>query len=201
MPSYIRPARRAAQIAAIRINELANSENAPSDSDESHTTPIATTTFDSGFDRARQNGYDDTVILVKYLLKECDTAKCPEDRSNIAIKVFDIINKNPKILIHEPKFRNSVITKMNDLDKSIDDKITNVTNAKYDVALKMLKTSMRIHIHNSAMRNKINQHLAEISNTLTDYNLWATQNSLKKSFKTLRVTLESIKSNPEYVLA
>jgi hypothetical protein len=198
MPShYIRPARRAAQLAAIRITECINND-ASSDSDN----PISpVTTIDSGIERARNGGYDSTVYVVKYLLEECDNCKNPEDRIEIASKMFDILNKNPKILICEPKFRTAVTDKINEVDNLIKKRKDAFAKAEYTKAIEMMKLSMRVHLNNSKMRNKIYEHLNGINTILNEYTMWMNSDTLKKSIGSINDTLNSIKAHPDYVLA
>ena len=200
MPNhYIRPVRRAAQLAAIRINEIANATN--SDSDESIQpipTPVALN--DSGIIRARINGYDDTVFVVRYLLGQSDAAKCSEDRLQIAENMFDVLNKNPNILIYEPKFRTAVINKMNEFNDTITKRADGFDKAEYKKAINIMKLSMRGHITNTKMRAKIYDHLNSITNELSDYNNWLKSSTLKTNFYTLNKTLQSIKTHPNYVV-
>ena len=199
MPShYIRPVRRAAQLAAIRINEIANADN--SDSDESAPIPTSVALNDSGIIRARNNGYDDTVFVVRYLLGQSDAAKCSEDRLQIAENMFDVLNKNPSILIYEPKFRTAVIKKMSEFNDTITKRLDGFNKAEYKKAINIMKLSMKVHITNSKMRAKIYDHLDSINNELSVYNNWLKSSTLKTNFYTLNKTLESIKTHPNYVV-
>ena len=156
--NYGRPIRRAARLAAIRISEYARAVNdiTSSDSDDSKS-PIPNP--DNGLERARLGGYDNTIYIVKYLLEECENSKNPEDRIEIASKMFDILNKNPKILIYEPKFRNAVIDKLNEANELIKRRKDAFNKTEYAKAIDMMKLSMRVNISNSKMRNKIYEHL------------------------------------------
>lgn len=196
MPShYIRPVRRAAQLAAIRISECAKNDNTSSDSDESISS------VDAGLERARTGGYDSTIYVVKYLLEECNNSTNPEERIDIASKMFDILNKNPKILIYEPKFRGAVMDKINEVDNLIKNRKDTFSKAEYYKAIEMMKLSMRVHINNTTMRNKIYEHLSGINNILNDYASWVNNSTLKKNVLTLNDTLKTIKTHPDYVLA
>ena len=203
MPShYIRPVRRAAQLAAIRISEIAKANN--SDSDESiipsPPTPTSVALNDSGIVRARANGYDDTVFVVRYLLNESDTATCSEDRLQIAEKMFDILNKNPNILIYEPKFRATVIKKMSELETIITKRTDGFNKAEYKKAINIMKLSMKAHITNSKIRANIYEHLDGINTELSDYNTWLKSSTLKTNFHSLNKTLDSIKNHPNYIV-
>jgi hypothetical protein len=193
---YIRPVRLAAQIAAIRINEITNVTN--SDSDESISIPVALN--DTGIIRARTNGYDSTVFIVRYLLSESDAATCSEDRLQIAEKMFDILNKNPSILIYEPKFRSTVIKKMNEFNDTIAQRTYIFNKTEYKKAINIMKLSMKMHINNSKIRTKIYVHLDGINTELSDYNNWLKSSTLKTNFHSLNKTLQTIKSHPHYVV-
>jgi hypothetical protein len=198
MPShYVRPVRLAAQIAAQRINQISKVDNANSDSDEGSSTlniQIPDTVL-----RARARGYDDTVILVKYLLDQSENSQNSEDRVDIANRTFELLIKNPKILIYEPKFRDAVVTKMKEFDAILNKREDGFKNAQYGKAIDMMKLSMMAHITNSKMRNRIYEHLNDITKILNEYNKWSKNSTLRKTFDTLTNTLEIIKTHPNYM--
>jgi hypothetical protein len=193
---FIRPVRRAAQAAAIRITQCANADNANSDSDESiKTTPNT----DVGIIRARRHGYDNAVYIVKYLLDEMNTAQFEDERAEIATKMFQVINKNPNLLIYEPKFRNIIVDKMIELDKHIDSRVEKYKKSKYNDAMEMLNLSVAVNIRNSKTRELITAKIQEINVALKDYENWAPGDKMKAEFSTLRNTLKTIKHHPDYV--
>lgn len=196
--NYGRPIRSAARLAAIRISEYARAANdiTPSDSDDSKS-PI--TNPDKGLERARSGGYDSTIYIVKYLLEECENSKNPEDRIEIASKMFDILNKNPKILIYEPKFRNAVIDKLNEANELIKRRKDAFNKTEYAKAIDMMKLSMRVNISNSKMRNKIYEHLGSINNILSDYAIWMNSDTLKNNINSLSNTLKLTETHPDYI--
>jgi hypothetical protein len=194
--NYGRPIRSAARIASIRISECIKNEINSSDSDDAKS-PI--TSIDKGLERARSEGYDSTIYIVKYLLEECENSKNPEDRIEIASKMFDILNKNPKILIYEPKFRNAVIDKLNEAEELIKRRKDAFNKAEYAKAIDMMKLSMRVHISNSKMRNKIYAHLGAINTILSDYAVWINSDTLKNNINNLKNTLKITETHPNYI--
>lgn len=200
MSSSIRPIRRAAQLAAIRINEYVKSDNSNSDSDSYSSTTIAPSPYnESSIDRARKNGYDDTLYICSYLLDQLNNAEYEDQRTEIAEKMFQILNKNPNILIYEPRFRNSVLNKINDLTNHINNRVKEYNNTKYNEALLMMKLSMRKNVRNSQMRHKIYKHLSEINSILADYNSWMIGTSIKNQMNQLKNTIDELKNHPSYV--
>jgi hypothetical protein len=198
MSSSIRPIRRAAQIAAIRINEYLKADNSNSDSDSSATnTPNPQN--ENSIDRARKNGYDDTLYICSYLLEQLNNAEYEDQRTEIAEKMFQILNKNPNILIYEPRFRNSVLNKIDDLTKHINNRTEEFNKTKYKEALLMMKLSMRKNIRNSQMRLKIYNHLSEIKKILSEYDTWMIGSSIKNQMNQLKNTIDLLKNHPSYV--
>jgi hypothetical protein len=195
MSSSIRPMRRAAQMAAIRINELVKLDNANSDTDDS---PKIVTNND-GLTRARQNGYDDTIFITRYLLNQCENAKYEDERTKIAEQLFDVLNKNPNILIFEPKFRTIVQEKAKEFEEHLTSRVNTYKKIEYQKALKMLMVSMRKNVRNSTLREKIYKHIAEIDNILADYDDWVVGKSLKSKINQLNNTLQTIKNHPSYI--
>jgi len=189
----IRPIRRAAQIAATRISQYAQADLANSDSDED--TPFTMTSIE----RARKNGYDYPIHIVKYLLDESDKAKTAEHREEIILKIFEVVNNNPKILIHEPAMRDVLSKKVDEFNNNITDRIERFNHAKFDDAIKMMKCAMFVNVKNSSARSKIFTHLNEINIVLNDYKTWADGKPLKHQFDMLNKNILSIQLQPEYV--
>lgn len=174
MSSTIRPFCRAAQLAAIRISELSNN------SDEN-----VKITTDNSIERARKLGYDNTIYVVRYLLNEFNKAQFEDEKTEIATQMFGYLNSNPSILVHEPKFRETVIKKINDINKLITVKDYLYKKAQYDKAIKMMKISMLGNIRNSKMRTDIYKHLNEISLILDDYSKWSNRTQLRNQMNKL----------------
>jgi hypothetical protein len=191
---FVRPVRRAAQLAAVRITQSVNADNANSDSDD----PVKQNN-DVGIIRARRHGYDNTVYIIQYLLTELESAQFEDERAEIATKMFRFINKNPNLLIYEPKFRNVIINKMQELDKHIDARIQKYQKSKYEEALQVLKLSVSVNIRNSKTRQTIAKKLEEINTALEEYETWAPGTEMKNEFLYLRNTLRTIKEHPDYV--
>lgn len=190
---FIRPVRRAAQLAAVRINQCVTADNANSDSDESLQN------IDTGIMRARRHGYDNTVHIVQYLLNELNTAQFEDERAEIATKMFQVINKSPNLLIYEPKFRSVIINKMQELDKHIDARMHKFQKSKYNEAMDLLKLSVSVNIRNSKTRQTIAKKIEEINTALKEYETWAPGAEMKNQFSILRDTLRTIKQHPDYV--
>jgi hypothetical protein len=186
MSSTIRPVRRAAQLAAVRINEICKTDN-------SNTTPINTT--DIGITRARENGYDNAVYVIRYLLDEFDSAKYEDQRTEIALKMFKYLNANPSILIYEPQFCESVLAKIDDINNVITTKEEMFKKADYSKAIKMMKMSMLMNVRNSQMRTDIYKHLNEISSILDSYSNWSQRTELRSEMNTLINNYQTIVQN------
>jgi hypothetical protein len=183
MSSTIRPVRRAAQLAAVRINEMCKSENADD-------APITTT--DIGLVRAREKGYDNALFVIRYLLDEFDTAKFEDERTDIALKMFKFLNANPSILVNETKFRDSVFSKIEDINQLIVTKEEMFKKAEYAKAINMMKASMLINVRNSKMRTDIYNHLNQISSILNNYSTWARRIDLRNEMNKLVNTYNTI---------
>lgn len=190
MSNTIRPVRRAAQLAAIRINEMCKFDNSNSDSDDSTNA-----SNDIGIDRARDLGYENAVYVIRYLLNQFDAAQFEDERTEIATNMFKFLNANPTILIHEPNFRDCVIQKINDISHLIVTKDSLYKKAEYHKAIKMMKASMLLHIRNSKMRTDIYKHLNEISSILDKYTVWSQRGQLLNEMNTLSQNIKSLTHN------
>jgi hypothetical protein len=186
-----RPARRAAAVAAaIRIKDVVVRNSADS---ESSLHP------DSLINNARQNGYDDSYFVIRYLLNECENAQFEDQRTDIAEKLFNYLIANPTILIYQPMFRISVISKMKQLEKHINDRVQVFQKNSYFDAVNMMKLSLRCNVRHSLMCSQLCENLDSITSTLKKYQKWADGKGLKKSFNKMYNLLDTIKNNPNYV--
>ena len=183
MATQIRSARSVAQLAAIRINEFCKIDNEISDSN----TPV-----DNGIIRARQQGYDNALYVIRYLLDQIQDSKFEDERTEIAIKMFKFINKNPNVLIYEPKFCNTVASKINEFSNQIATKTTMFNKADYDKAIKMMKVSMRVNVHNSDARSTIYKHLDAINTILNDYSSMSYYDQLKTEMNKVSKIIQKI---------
>jgi hypothetical protein len=177
-----RSARVAAQIAAIRINELSNQT-----SDSTNTT--------NNIIRAREKGYDNAVYVINYLLDECNNADFEDERTEIAMKMFQYINANPTILSYEPVLCKAVMKKITGLIEHINQKTEMYKKAEYNKAIQMMKLSMRLNVRNSKMRDNIYKHLDDISSILADYSHWSKRSQLKTEMNKVARIIHTIPSN------
>ena len=191
--------RRAAQLAAVRINQIAQNDAACTDSD---TSAISVNhSIDEGMIRAAKYGYDSTIHIIRFLITEMDNAKFEDQRCEIAEKIFDILDKNPTILIYEPNFRNAVVNKLNEVQELIKKRSDTFEIGKQQHIIRLMSVSIRTNIRNSAMRQKIYKHLIKINNILKDYKDWTYGKNLNTKITNLNNTLNSIKNNPNYIPA
>jgi hypothetical protein len=150
---------------------------------------------------AREIGYESSFYIIQHLLDECEKAPFEDQRVAITEKIFNHLIENPKILIYDSEFRNSVIAKMNQLETHVAQRVENLKKAEYDEAIKILKTSLRLTVINSAMRASIYKNIREISETLNMYQEWAKGDGLKKCFSRLRAVLNEIKDDSNYAIS
>jgi hypothetical protein len=184
--------------AKSRITEYCKIDMTNSDSDESTTgtdpiAPIAPLSYQI------TASYKYTANVIRYLVDECNNATSEDQRSQIVEKMFQHLNKNPTILIYEPKFRRSVINKLKEFEDHISTRIDNYNNVKYHKIVNNMKASIHGNIRNSAMRLEINKHLNAINAIFTEYEEWSKGTTLMKQINELYHTLEKIKKDPSYV--
>ena len=190
--------------AKSRITEYCKIDMTNSDSDESTTgtdpiAPIAPAPITTPLSDQNTASYKYTANVIRYLVNECSNATSEDQRSQIVEKMFEHLNKNPTILIYEPKFRRSVINKLKEFEDHISTRIDNYNNVKYHKIIINMKISIHENMRNSAMRLEINKHLNAINGILTEYEEWSKGTSLMKQINELYHTLEKIKKDPSYV--
>jgi hypothetical protein len=150
---------------------------------------------------AREIGYEASFYIIQHLLNECEKAQFEDQRVAITEKIFNHLIENPKILIYDSEFRNSVIAKMKQLEAHITQRTENLKKAEYDEAIKIMKTSLRLTVINSAMRASIYRNLREITQTLDMYQEWAKGDGLKECFSKLHTVLNDIKDDTHYAIS
>ena len=199
MSSSIRPIRRAAQLAAVRINQIAQNDVTSTDSDKNLVS--VNHSIDEGMLRAAKYGYDSTIHIIRFLISEMDNSKFEDQRCKIAEKIFDTLDKNPNILIYEPNFRNAVINKLKEVQDLINKRSTTYDIEKQQRIIRLMSISVRANIRNSEMRQKIYKHLIKINSILNDYKDWTYGKTLTIKINNLNNTLQTIKNNPNYIPA
>lgn len=148
--------------------------------------------------RARKYGYEDTLHIMQYLLKECAKAPNGEERTQIIEKIFVVLNNNPLILVFEPEFRVSVINKMKELEQYIKNQNQTLSKARFNEAIVMMKKSIYLNISNSVLRIKAINYLNKVVNTLDEYAVWNSRESLSNQLKMLHIKMNEIKTHPCY---
>ncbi len=199
MPNSIRIIRRAAQPATLCNNQIVQNDKISSDSNQSNPPSSINQLIDKGMIRAAKSGYDSTIHIIRFLLGEMNNSKSEDQRCEIAEKIFDILHKNPNILIYEPNFRIAVVNKLNEVQDIINKRSNNFEIEKQQRIIRMMSLSIRTNVRNLVMRQKIYKHLMKINNILKDYEEWSYGKSLKTKINCLNNTLELIKNNPNYV--
>jgi hypothetical protein len=149
----------------------------------------------------QDKNYKYTLNVIRYLINECNNAPFEVQRTQIIEKIFEHLNKNPDILIYEPKFRTSVINKMKELEDHISTRIYKYNNAKYHTIVNNIKASIQETVRNSVMRTELNKHLSAITDIFTEYEEWSKGTSLMKQINELYHHLERIKKDPSYIVS
>ena len=149
--------------------------------------------------RAHKNGYNNIVIIIQYIINKCNTAT-QNEKTILIEKLFSIINKNPNILIFEPRFREVIINKMNEFERQIDIRSEEFKNAKINNSIDTLKLSILSTIKDVELRDIICGKFDSIKQDLFAYEYWCNGILLKEQINNLRKTLEEIKTHPSYVL-
>lgn len=189
--------------AKSRITEYCKIDMTNSDSDESTSSPSTLpSTYLSPSDNIQyplESKYRYTANVIRYLVDECNKAQFEDQRIQIVEKMFDHLIDNPAILMYEPKFRKSVINKMKEIETHINNRINLYNSAKYSKILSAIKSSMRLNVRNSVMREKLYKHFDDINSTLAEYEKWSVGESLLKQIGELYNTMESLKRSAYYV--
>lgn len=186
--------------AKSRITEYCKIDMTNSDSDESTSSPSAPSIpLLDDIQHPLETNYKYTAHVIRYLVDECNKAQFEDQRIQIVEKMFDHLNNNPAILMYEPKFRKSVINKMNEIKTHIYNRNKLYYSAKYKSMLFAIRNSMRLNVRNSVMREKLNKHFDGINAILSEYEKWSDSESLLKQIYELYNTIESLKKSAYYV--
>jgi hypothetical protein len=196
--SIRRSTRPEALRATSRITEYCKIDMSNSDSDES-TTSSEHNVFHPEVFHPEEKHYKHTTGIIRYLIDECNNAEFEDQRRQIVEKIFNYLNKNPNILIYEPKFRNSVINKMKEFENHINEQNNKYNKSKYNKLMSLVRVTLHENVRNSVMRLEIYKHFDAINAILADYESWSKSTPLMKQINELYKTLEMIKKHPFYV--
>jgi hypothetical protein len=185
--------------AKSRITEYCKIDMTNSDSDESTTTDDTIAPAPTPLSDQDKANYKYTSNVIRYLVNECNNATFEDQRSQIVQKMFEHLNKNPTILIYEPKFRRSVINKLKEFEDYINTRVDDYNNAKHHTIINNMKISINHTMRNKAMLSEVNKYLNAINVVFTEYEEWHKGRPLMNQIKLLYHTLERIKKDPSYV--
>jgi hypothetical protein len=157
------------------------------------------TTLSQTNTNAFKHNYYGTISIIRNLLDKTKLDFNDENKTLATEKIFEHILANPNVLIYEPKFRNSIINRINDIEKVIAVRKIALKNAKYDEAFNMIKKSINTHISHSEIRDKIDNNLNKITKLINNYNTWVDRQSLIVTMNSLKTLLEELKNDPNYV--
>lgn len=153
----------------------------------------------SRFERAAKYGYDNDMIIIRYLLFRFENVKYEEERCKIAEKLFQYLNDYPTILVYESSLRNIVLNKMDEFDEYVEARREKYNEADYLRTLDGLSKSIRECVTHSRMRAAIDTKIREINNMLHNYELWMAGKGLRVRMANLRATISSLAKHPNYV--
>ena len=185
--------------AKSRIAQYCKIDMTNSDSDESTTTDVPITPAPTPLSDQNTPNYKYTSNVIRYLVNECNNATFEDQRSQIVQKMFEHLNKNPTILIYEPKFRRSVINKLKEFEDYINTRVDDYNNAKHHTIINNMKISINHTMRNKTMLSEVNKYLNAINVVFTEYEEWHKGRPLMNQIKLLYHTLERIKKEPSYV--
>jgi hypothetical protein len=143
--------------------------------------------------------YQDTIYVLRYLLREMSNATFEDDKTKLTEKLFSYLIKNPIILIYEPKVREAIIKKMGEMRQYITLQTNTYDNIKFNEAILLMNKTIYLHVNNVKLRSKAFLYLNKVKKMLNCYSLWNQRDNLLKLFELLDTTLNDIKSHPNYV--
>jgi hypothetical protein len=153
----------------------------------------------SRFERATKYGYDNDMIIIRYLLFRFENVKYEEERCKIAEKLFQYLINYPTILLYESSLMNIVLNKMDEFEEYIEARCKMYEREDYFRIIDNLGKSLHDCMTHSRMRSAINVKLAEIHDILHSYESWLPGRSLRRRMTNLRATIQSLTTHPNYV--
>ena len=142
---------------------------------------------------------DGIVKELQSMLDDCEKTNYVDERCEISEKIFTTILKNPEILLYEPYFRKVIINKMAEIEETIKQRVKDVKNADYSMAMHLVRDSLMIHIRNTRMRDQMLREVDQLEISIIMYSAWANGSNIKEIFRKIRTILHNIKSHPLYV--
>jgi len=196
--SFRRSIRNASKLAAIKISQIATTEYS-SDSDSSANSPISKT-LPSPSSKPSSLRYIGTISTLRQYLYMSENTQDEEEKINLCTTIYETLVKDPTILIYEPKFREAVIEKMNNLDKFITIRRLNMNKSGFNTHTDELKNIIHSHIRAKKTRDAMLKNLKELQSLYNEYASWSRYDRFRSAIRALRATLENLKQYPEYVV-
>lgn len=163
------------------------------------TTNSAVETQQNNIPKIREYKTSGFVDTLHKMFDECENTPYVDERCEIAEKIFTTILKNPEILLYEPKFRKVMIHKMDEIEETIRQRVKDVKDADYDMALFLVHNSLMTHVRNTKMREQMLKDVEQLHLSIIQYSAWANGGNMKELFRKIRMILQNIKTHPLYV--
>jgi len=143
--------------------------------------------------------YMGTKHYIRMMLERSQSSFNPEDHTAISIHIFEHLVAHPTILIYEPRFRETIVSKMKEFENSIYTQTHSKEIKELEETFWNLKSKAYSVIQHSQLRNKINSHMTDLIQMYQEYLCYLNRSELVRIIATLKQILIDIKKHPKYV--
>lgn len=131
--------------------------------------------------------------LLRYYLN-CSENGGSETRTESAIKIFETLLTDQKILAENPKFRSVVMAKIIQFRELIEKQERDLERSGLSLYINSMTQRINTSIANKSMREKMLRSVDELSHCYSDYRAWVQRDRLKAAMNVVEEMINSLPS-------
>ena len=137
--------------------------------------------------------------LVMYYVELANNTPDAESRTEYTTKIYECLMTDHLVLARNPKFRDAVVAKGNQLLNDIKKQKLELENSMFTEHMITVRDIVFTTIKNPALKKKMNTMIEGLMDSYSNYAQWAKRDKLVQSILVVKDIAEAIKNHPEYV--
>jgi hypothetical protein len=212
---FRRSERHASRAASTRISQILANENsdtetvwprgpatdAPIAVPVANTAPIAVPVANTAPVAVPSQSYINSPVnsLVMYYVELANNTPDAECRTEYTTKIYECLMTDHMVLARNPKFREAVVAKGNQLLNDIKKQKLELEDSGFTDHMITVRDIVFTTIKNPALKKKMNTMIEGLMDSYSNYAHWAKRDKLVQSILVVKDIAEAIKNHPEYV--
>lgn len=209
MSTYVfqRYPRKSAMIAKDRIKKQFShyTDTVKPDTNDDEWVEIQEKEDDAHYYSNKKHDFNNGCLLsiyhIKQILTKIANTTQVDIKTELFIKLYEHLQRNPSILVYYPKFRTIVLKKMYEFEELIQKDEIFFASSGIEKSAWMLEQHIYKDMKPCAIRDTLHLKINDIQQLISEYKAFLPRTKLQCIFSSLKHTLEEIKTYPEYVAA